>query len=122
VGQVAQVEIVQVAIVQVVLVVNVQVDQVVQVAIVQADLVDQVVQVAIVQADLVDHVRQVLVADSLVRVRQAQLQAARQVADQVVVRIQQADVATQRAHLENQAADLPRVASQSAPSVKSSTT
>jgi acetone carboxylase gamma subunit len=110
-----------VAIVQVVSGVNVQADQVVQVEIVQVDLVDHV-QVAIDQVDLVDHVRQVPVADSLARVRQAQHQVVRREAGQVVAQIQQAVVATQRAHLENQAADLPRVASQSAPSAKSSTT
>jgi hypothetical protein len=121
VDQVAQVVIVLVAIAQVVSVVNVQVDQVVQVAIVQVVSVAHV-QVEIAQVDLVDHVRQVLVADSLVRVRQAQLQVALRVEGQVVVRIQQAAVATQQAHLENQVADLPRVASQSVPSVKSSTT
>jgi hypothetical protein len=121
VDQVAQVVIAQAAIVQVASVVNVQVDQVVQAAIVQADLVAHV-QVVIVQVDLVAHVRQVLVVDSRVRVHQAQLQAVRQVADQVVGRIQQADVATQRVHLENQVAGLQRVVSQSVLSVKSSTT
>lgn len=109
------------ATVQVDLVANVQADQVAQAEIVQVDLVDHV-QVEIGQAALVDLVQRALVVDSLVRVRQGQHQVVRRVADQVVAQIQQVAVATQQAHLENQAADHQRVASQSAPSVKSSTT
>jgi hypothetical protein len=100
-----------VEIAQVVLAVNVQADLAAQV--VQAVLVDKVEQVAlvaIVQVALVEPVHQV------------ELQVEHLAADQVDVRTQLAVVATQPAHLENPEAGLLRVASQSAPSVKSSTT
>jgi hypothetical protein len=112
-----------VEIAQVVLAVNVQADLAAQV--VQAVLVDKVEQVAlaeIVQAVLVDLVQQEPVVVLLVPVHQVELQAEHLAADQVDVRTQLAVVATQQAHLENPEAGLLRVASQSAPSVKSSTT
>jgi hypothetical protein len=80
------------------------------------------VQVEIVPAALVDLVQQVLVVASLVPAHQVALQVEHLAADQVDVRTQLAVVATQPAHLENPEAGLLRVASQSAPSVKSSTT
>jgi hypothetical protein len=79
-------------------------------------------QVEIAQVVLVVRDQQVLAADSPVRVHQAQLRVEHLAADRVDVRIQQAVAVIQRAHLENQAADHRRVASQSGQSVKSSTT
>jgi hypothetical protein len=99
---------------------RVQVDQVVQ-----ADLVakvDQVVQAEIVQADLVDLVRQAQVAVLLVPAHQVELQVAHRAEDQAVVLTQLVVVETQPVHLVNQVAVLQRVESQSAQSVKSSTT
>jgi hypothetical protein len=96
------------------------VDQVVQVEIVPAALADNV-QVEIVPAASVDLVQQVLVA-SLVPAHQVAHQVERQGAGQVDGQTQQVVVATQQAHSENPVAGLLRVASQSAPSVKSSTT
>jgi hypothetical protein len=119
-----------------------QVDRVVQVGIAQAvlaanvrgDLAEQGVQaeiVPVVSVDLVqqepvvvsvDLVQQEPVGVLLVPALQVELLVEHLAADQVDVRTQLAVVATQLAHSENQAADLLRVASQSALSVKSSTT
>ena len=116
----------------------VQVDQVVQAVIVQvvsADLVqaDQVaqvllhqgvlaVQVEIAQVVLVDLVQQVPGVGSLVRELQVALQVEHQAADQAVVQIQPVVVAIPRELLVSQAVVLQRAESQSAQSVKSSTT
>lgn len=108
---------------------NVQADlvdlvQVVQVALAQeqADLAD-LVQPEIVQADLADLVQVAQgLADLLALAQGHQEQLARQVVVQVVVRIHQVVAAMQRALLVNPAAGLQRVASQSAQSVKSTTT
>jgi hypothetical protein len=86
----------------------------VRVGIVQAEIV----RVALADNVQVQIVQPELVADLLVQVHQAQ----RQVADQVVARIQRAVAETQPARLVNLVADLRRVVSQSVPSVKSSTT
>jgi hypothetical protein len=101
----------------------VQVDLAAQV--VQAVLVDlaaQVVQAEIVPVASVDLVPQEPVVVLLVPVLQVEHQVERLAADQVDARTQREVVATQQAHSENPVADLLRVASQSAPSVKSSTT
>jgi G3E family GTPase len=94
--------------------------QVAQAEIVLVVLVDLVPQEPVVV--LVDLVRQAQAAVLLVLVHQVELQAQPLAADQVDVRTQLAVVATQQAHLESQVADHLRVASQSVPSVKSSTT
>jgi hypothetical protein len=112
-----------VEIAQAVLAVNVLADlaaQVVQAVLV--DKVEQVVPVAIVPVALVDLVQQEPVVVSLVPVHQVELQVEHLAADQVDVRTQLVVVATRQAHSENPEAGLPRVASQSALSVKSSTT
>ena len=114
-----QVEIVQAALAD--LVQADLVEQVVQVEIVQADLADLDL-VEIVQADLADLGQAVQVVASQARVHQVELRVERQAADHVVVRIQQVVVETPQVHLVNLAADLQRVASLSAQSVKSSTT
>ena len=118
----AQVGIAQVEIVQVALADNVQVDlvQVAQVEIVQVALADnvQVDQAEIVQVALVDLVQQEPVVDLPVPAHQVAHQVADQVADQIQLEV----VVTQPVHLENLVAGLQRVVSQSAQSVKSSTT
>ena len=99
---------------------HVQADQVVQ-----ADLVakaDQVVQAEIVQVDLAVLVRRVPVVDSQVPALQVEHQVEHQAADQVVVLTQLVVVVTQLAPLVNQVVGLHRVVSQSAQSVKRSTT
>jgi hypothetical protein len=64
----------------------------------------------------------VLVVVLQVQVHQVEHQVAHQAADQVVDRIQPVAAAILQELSENLVADLPRVASQSVPSVKSSTT
>ena len=104
---------------------HVQADQVVQADLVaKADQVVQaeIVQAEIVQADLAVLVRRVPVVDSQVPALQVEHQAGHQAADQVVVLTQLVVVVTQLAPLVNQVVGLQRVVSQSAQSVKSSTT
>jgi hypothetical protein len=111
-------QVVQAAIVPVALADRVPADQVVQAQIVPVALVGKVVQAQIVPVALVDRVQLVPVAVLLVPEHQVEHLAA----GRAGVQIQPAAAATQQAHLENQVADLLRVASQSGPSVKSLTT
>lgn len=102
----------------------VQVDQVDQVAQArgQVDLVD-LVQPEIVQADLVDLVRpEIAQADLLAREQALQEHPAPQVDVQVVVQIHQVVAALQQELLVSLVAGHQRVVSQSAQSVKSTTT
>ena len=100
---------------------NVQADQVVQPAIVPVVLAD-LVQVEIVPVALVDLVQPVPVVGSQVQVHQVERQVAHQVADQVVDRIQPVAAAILQELSENLVVVHQRVVSQSAQSVKSSTT
>ena len=109
---------------------NVQVDlvdlaQVAQVAqeLGQVDLVD-LAQLAIVQVDLVDlaQVAQVAQADLLAREQELQVQPAHQVVVQADVQMHQVVAAMQPELLVSLVADHQRVVSQSAQSVKSTTT
>jgi hypothetical protein len=109
--------VVQPVIVPVALADNVQADQVVQPAIVPVVLVD-LVQVEIVPVALADLVQPVPVVGSQVQVHQVE----RQVAHQVVDRIQPVAAAILQALSENLVVVHQRVVSQSAQSVKSSTT
>jgi hypothetical protein len=105
----------------------VQADRVVQPVIVQVALADnvqadQVVQPEIVQVVLADLVQPVPVVVSQVQVHQVERQVAHQAADQVVDRIQPVAAAILQELSENLVAVHQRVVSQSAQSVKSSTT
>jgi hypothetical protein len=115
-------QVVQAAIVPVALADRVPADQVVQAQIVPVALVGKVVQAEIVPVALVDRVQLVPVAVLLVPEHQVEHQVEHLAAGRAGVQIQPAAAATQQAHLENQVADLLRVASQSGPSVKSLTT
>jgi len=114
-------QVVQPVIVPVALADNVQADQVVQPAIVPVALA------ALVQPEIVPVVLAVLVQPeqvvvSQVQVHQVERQVAHQAADQVVDRIQPVAAAILQELSENLVAVHQRVASQSAQSVKSSTT
>jgi len=100
---------------------NVQADQVVQPEIVPVALAD-LVQVEIVPVALADLVQPVPVVGSQVQVHQVERQVAHQAADQVVDRIQLVAAAILQELSENLVAVHQRVVSQSAQSVKSSTT